>query len=150
MAEIQTDVLRLTPYIEPEDNATDADRFIAGFRDEHGDTWGMKVPVGRSVLERLILGSTELSPYMDSQGRIQACPDGFVDDEAFELMLRRNLVPKVEIDELVANSLSLDKNEPNYGKDGVLAGYEEMRDRLVHALNLVEAEIARRKAEEEN
>ena len=71
MAEIQTDVLRLTPYIEPEDNATDADRFIAGFRDEHGDTWDMKVPVGRSVLERLILGSTELSPYLDSQGRIQ-------------------------------------------------------------------------------
>jgi hypothetical protein len=61
-------------------------------------------------------------------------------------MQEQGLLQRTEIDTLVAHALELDVNEPNYGDGGVLPDYVVLRHRLNHALSLVDAEIARRKA----
>jgi hypothetical protein len=51
------------------------------------------------------------------------------------------------LDELVAEMIELDRNEPSYGEDGVLEEYGMLRDRLKRALRLIETEIGRRTTE---
>ncbi|MDR3526616.1 MAG: hypothetical protein P4L57_05005 [Rhizomicrobium sp.] len=141
-----TETLVLTPFLEPEDPTfPDNDRFVAGFKDEDGNRCGTLVPLSRDTLEALILTSTAFEPVMDADGTVQACPDALVvSDEMYGEMLQGDLLPKVAVDELVANTLELNRNEPDDGEDGVLPVFANMRNRLVHALELVDAEISRR------
>ncbi len=140
--------LTLTPFLEPEyPDLPDNDLFIAGFKDKDGNRCGTLVPLPREVLENLILTSTSFDPGIDSDGMVRAWPDGLaVDDDTFGEMRARGLLPKIPIDELVAETIELDRNEPDEGDDGVLSEYRKMRDRLKRGLELVEAEIARRTA----
>lgn len=143
-----TKTLVLTPFLEHEDpNFPDNDRFVAGFKDEYGNRHGTLVPLPREALETLILTSTAFEPVVDADGSIHAWPDALVvGDEIYEQMLRGDLLPKIPMDELVAETLELNRDEPDDGEDGVLPEFATMRDRLAHALELVDAEISKRSA----
>jgi len=140
--------LTLTPFFEPENaDFPGGELFVAGYKDENGDRCGIIVPVEREIIENLVLTSTPFEPHLDSDGSVQAWPGGWVSDEMFGEMLKGELLPKMPIDELVAQTLSLDRNEPSTGEDGVLESYVVMRERLNRAVALVDEEIARRKAQ---
>jgi len=147
-----TDALQLTPFLEPEENdLSDSDRFVAGFKDVEGHRCGVLVPLDRDVIHSRVLSEIPFEVQMDSEGRVQAGPDILmVSDEIFDEMYKRDLLPKVSVDDLVADVISIDQNEPNDGEDGVMESYMLMRERLLHAVTLIDAEIARRKADDDN
>ena len=68
------------------------------------------------------------------------------DDEMFGEMMKLGLLEKTGLDDLIAETLEADQNEPDHGADGVLPEYVVLRDRLQRALSLVEREIAKRAA----
>jgi hypothetical protein len=137
---------KLTPFLEPEnpDDHVSA-RYIAGFKNHLGEHWGTVIPLDREHVDRLVLTATRFQPRIEVDGTAQAWPDAeVVDDGVFEAMLKGGLLPMVPLDELVAEAIDLNRNEPSQGEDGVLPDFASMRKRLAHALQLVDAEIARR------
>lgn len=146
MAEDPPESVRLVPFIEPEDpDFPDSGRFVVGFRDEDGNRWTNIVPLERIAVERAALLSNSFYAHMSSDGTVQPRPED-VEDGLFSEMQEQGLLQRTEIDTLVAHTLELDVNEPNDGDGGVLPDYLVLRHRLNHALGLVDAEIARRKA----
>jgi hypothetical protein len=138
------DNLRLVPFLEPEDpEYPESAGFVAGFKDEAGNRWGIVVPLQRETFDRLVLLSNSFLPRVASDGMVQAWPED-AEDELFGEMLNAGVLPQVELDALIAETLELDANEPDHGEDGVLADYAVLRNRLRRALDLVEAEITKR------
>jgi hypothetical protein len=143
MTDDQPGTMRLVPFLEPENpDYPHQDRFVAGFKDADGERWGV-VPLERRVLKRAVLLSTTFKPHVASDGTVQPWPDDS-DDDVFGEMLKLGLLEKIGLDDLIAENLKLDCNEPDHGEDGVLPEYAVLRDRLKRAMFLVEAEIARR------
>jgi hypothetical protein len=138
--------LRLPPFPEPQDpDYPESPLFVAGFKDEEGERWGAVVPLKRELLDRLVLLSNTFQPRIEFDGMVQVWPDD-VGDDLFEEMLASGMLPKAALDDLVAETLELHANEADRGEEGVLAEYAVLRDRLKHALDLVETEIAKRTA----
>lgn len=146
MATEPPETLCLTPFLEPQDpDYPESPLFVAGFKNAEGERWGALVPLRREIFDRLVLLSNTFEPRIDIDGMVQVWPDD-VGDELFEEMLAAGLLPKAALDDLVAETLELHANEADRGEEGVLAEYAMLRDRLRHALDLVETEIAKRSA----
>lgn len=145
MANDRSGALDFVPFFEPEasDNLY-PDRFVAGFKGSDGTRWGV-VPLECSIVERAVLLSITFKPHLDSNGMVQPWPKDN-DDEMFGEMMKLGLLEKAGLDDLIAETLEADQNEPDQGADGVLPEYVVLRDRLQRALSLVEREIAKRAA----
>ena len=129
MANDRSGALDFVPFFEPEasDNLY-PDRFVAGFKGSDGTRWGV-VPLECSIVERAVLLSITFKPHLDSNGMVQPWPKDN-DDEMFGEMMKLGLLEKAGLDDLIAETLEADQNEPDHGADGVLPEYVVLRYRL--------------------
>lgn len=145
MANDRSDAQDFVTFFEPETpDHLNQDRFVAGFKDSDGARWGV-VPLECSIVERAVLLNMTFKPHLDSNGMVQPWPKDS-DDDVFGEMMKLGLLEKTGLDDLIAETLESDLNEPDHGEDGVLPEYVVLRDRLQRALSLVEREIAKRAA----
>lgn len=138
----------LTPFIElldPED--WDNPGIIAGYRTEDGDAWGITVPLDFDMVIAAIriVDTPRFEPILDRNGRVECHPvSESMSDDRYIQLLRANQPFAKPVDDLVADYLKCDRNEPDHGEYGVLDDYRKLSERLARALELVDAEIKRR------
>ncbi|MGY3581760.1 hypothetical protein ACVIGB_000169 [Bradyrhizobium sp. USDA 4341] len=129
----------LTPFFRPRDEgAEEQHMYVAGFVDEDGVAWGT-IQLEAELVEQAVMEHQAFEVWCDSDGCIQPQP---ASEELFEHLLREGQLKKRPLDELVAEAIELDKNEPN---DEVLDMFETLHERLLRATSVVADEIARRR-----
>ncbi|QHP66104.1 hypothetical protein EI171_00775 (plasmid) [Bradyrhizobium sp. LCT2] len=127
----------LTPFFRPGDeDAEDQEMYVAGFVDEDGVAWGT-IQLEAEMVEQAVMGHRTFEVWCDSDGCMQPQP---AIEEPFEF--GEGQLKKTPLDELVANTIELDKNEPN---DEILDMFETLHERLLRATSAVADEIARRR-----
>lgn len=137
------EVARFVPFFEPEyPELPENEQYIAGFKDEYGERWGV-VPLPRSIVDREVLLENFLQPQINNDGTARVWPAD-VPEEFFAEMQEKGNAPIIPLDTLIAERLDSNIDEPDYGEDGVLPAYFMLRERLKAALDLVESEILRR------
>lgn len=137
------ELARFVPFFAPEyPELPENERYIAGFKDEYGERWGV-VPLPRNIVDREVLLENFLQPQINIDDTVRVWPAD-VPDDLFAEMQEKGNTPVVPLDTLIAERLDTSIDEPDYGEDGVLPAYFMLRERLKAALDLVESEILRR------
>jgi hypothetical protein len=136
----------LEPFIEENDMLCGGEEFVAGFKDREGTPCGITVPVSRTSIERLVLLTETFEPWLDNDGCIQCRPQEADEETYGEMLKAETVLPRMALNDLVADMIDGHRNEPNDGGDGVLEPFGLLRSRLQNAFAAVDAEIARRLA----
>ena len=139
---MNAETVTLTTFFEsdPEDAAV-PERYLAGFRDLSGKSWGVTVPLDADEVRRVVASEerTWTVAMYDLEGLVHPQPED-VDEEYFAMLEAGNL-ERVAIDELIEDAIESERNEPN---EETLPDLEKLRERLQRCITMVDKDIARR------
>jgi hypothetical protein len=139
---MNAETVTLTTFFESDpEYAAVPERYLAGFRDLSGKSWGVIVPLDAEEVRRVVASEerTWTVAMYDIEGLVHPQPED-VDDEYFAMLEAGNL-ERVAIDELIEDAIDSERNEPD---EETLPDLKKLKERLQHCMTMVNTEIARR------
>jgi hypothetical protein len=140
--------IQLIAYFEPigrSDQAASAigSDYVAGFRDLHGELWGLHVPVPASVVELAVLRRAAFTIGLEPDGRVLLRSDG-LNEIALEAAAKNDCLPTTCISSLMTACL----DPAELRREGhPVRDLERLRNDLIDALAMIDATLAKMRAE---
>ena len=135
-----TQTIKLETFFEkvgPDDRSSEPNQYLAGFRDEDGERWGVMVPLNADDVDPIVLGGIVFSLVIDTTGLIVIEAEGR-SDRVNDLIASSSGRACLPLDTIVQESLRLDLLAM---EDDAQADLSELRTRLVKAIELVDEAI---------
>ena len=114
-----------------------SNQYVAGFRDEDGESWGVVVPLDADDVEPIVMRGIAFSLVIDTTGLIGIEAEG-KSDRIAELIASSGKRARSPLDTIVEAALRPDLLAM---EDEASADLGELRERLVHAIELVDQAI---------